>query len=304
MTFFLFSERWLEEEPSAPAAPTEAPLAVSDDDETLKNTLRVYGSLFVIVLILFCHLRRKYPRVYNVRNWVENLKTDLAQEQYGYFNWIWKVFGLDDAEMMDQCGMDAICFVRVLEFGFKLAAVGVVNSVWLMLIYKTAEDSPETEHIFAATVSLSTANVPSGSNRLIGTVVAAYIIYGFCMYSILQEFEWFIKFRHSFLTKRLARNYSVCYEYQNQNLISLPKQIFKDLTSSISSFSLVRFRSTSKTFLWNTRTMPNSQSSLAVRPTEQSSRFIWLWNVPTFKRRCWNVKRLLPIWNMPLTCEK
>lgn len=222
-------ERWLQDETSPSVAPSgliptisdapsssffpsttaEKALAQADDDLTLKNTLRVYGSLFLALMLLFCHLRRKYPHIYNIRGWVDGLKTDLAKEQYGFINWVWKVFGIDDAEMMDQCGMDAICNVRILEFGFKVAAVGVVNSIWLMLVYKTSKESPETEHIFAAVVSLSTANVPSGSNRLIGTVFAAYIIYGFCMYSMLKEFEWFIKFRHAFLSKRMARNYTV-----------------------------------------------------------------------------------------------
>eukprot|EP00980_Cylindrotheca_fusiformis_P002692 scaffold627_cov125-Cylindrotheca_fusiformis.AAC.9 len=218
---FQLDERWLQEGSAAPSlAPSTAAEDGADDDSKLKNTLRVYGSLFVVVLLLFCWLRKKYPHIYNVRSWVEELKTPLADQQYGYINWVWKVFGIDDADLMDQCGMDAICNVRILEFGFKLAAVGVVNSIWLMLVYRTAEESTETDHIFSAVVSLSTANVPSGSNRLIGTVIAAYINYGFTMYTILKEFEWFIKFRHMFLSKRLARNYSVYVqniplEYQN-----------------------------------------------------------------------------------------
>jgi hypothetical protein len=38
---------------------------------------------------------------------------------------------------------------------------------------------------------------------------AAYIIFGYAMYSILGELEWLKRYRHRFLTKQKARNYSI-----------------------------------------------------------------------------------------------
>lgn len=187
----------------------EQGLVGGHQDDALANSLRIYGGLFVVVMLVFCWLRKKFPRAYNVRGWVDELRTPLADEQYGFCDWIWKLNSIEEKVMMDECGMDALCFIRVLDFGFRVASVGVLNSIWLMLVYRTAEKTEATEFITSAVVSLSTANVPAGSPRLIATVVAAYIIFGFTMYSILKEFEWFIKFRHAFLCKRLARNYSV-----------------------------------------------------------------------------------------------
>lgn len=98
-------------------------------------------------------------------------------------------------------------------------------SLILMLVYKTADDSAETANISGAVVTLTTANLPAGSVRLLATVIGTYIIFGFTMYSILQEFEWFIEFRHTFLAKRLPRNYAVYVqgipvEYQTNSALA------------------------------------------------------------------------------------
>mmetsp|Transcript_41542 Transcript_41542/g.100007 ORF Transcript_41542/g.100007 Transcript_41542/m.100007 type:complete len:923 (-) Transcript_41542:1031-3799(-) len=197
------------ETPSVLPTTEEQGLVGGHQDDALANSLRIYGSLFVVIMILFCCLRKKYPRAYCVRGWVDGLRTPLADEQYGFFDWMWKLNSIEEQVLMDECGMDALCFVRVLDFGFKVASVGVLNSIWLMLVYKTADKTPETEFIQSAVVSLSTANLPPGSPRLLATVIAAYLIFGYTMYAILKEFEWFIAFRHKFLSKRLARNYAV-----------------------------------------------------------------------------------------------
>ena len=197
------------ETPSIPPTTEEQGLVGGHQDAALENSLRIYGSVFVVVMLVFCWLRKKYPRCYNIRGWVEKLRTPLADEQYGFYDWIWKLNSIEEKVMMDECGMDALCFVRVLDFGFRVASVGVLNSIWLMLVYRTAEKTEANEFITSAVVSLSTANLPPGSPRLIATVAASYVIFGFTMWSVLKEFEWFIKFRHAFLSKRLARNYAV-----------------------------------------------------------------------------------------------
>ena len=180
----------------------------TNDAAKLRNTLRVYGSIFLVLLLLFCFLRRKYPRAYNLRSWIEENKTVLADEQFGFLSWMWRLFFVSDSDMLDECGMDALCYTRVLEFGLKLSIFGMLNAFWLMPVYKTAPSSPETNYITDPVVELTVSNVPSGSLRFVGTVVAAYLIFGYTMYNILEEFKWFILHRHMFLGKTLARNYS------------------------------------------------------------------------------------------------
>ena len=114
---------------------TEAEGIVGNDSEVLRNTLRIYGSLFLVLFIVFCSVRRKYPGAYNVRSYNEDLKTDLADNQFGFISWMWKLFFISDNEFLNECGMDSLCFVRVLEFGLKLTLVGMCNALWLMPVY-------------------------------------------------------------------------------------------------------------------------------------------------------------------------
>lgn len=100
-----------------------------DDDETityndaqvLRDTFMVYGSVMVVIVLLFCWARRRYPKVYNLRQWVDPIKSDLAEDQFGFFSWMWKVYMVTEDELLDECGMDALCFVRIAQMGFKLA---------------------------------------------------------------------------------------------------------------------------------------------------------------------------------------
>ena len=92
-----------------------------NDSEVLRNTFMIYGNIMLVVILLFCWARRRFPKVYNTRNWVDPIKSKLAQEQFGFFSWMWKVYHVTDDELLDECGMDALCFIRIAQMGFKLA---------------------------------------------------------------------------------------------------------------------------------------------------------------------------------------
>lgn len=44
------------------------------DSTILRTTFKVYGSILLVSFILFCFLRQRCPRPYNIRNWVEKIK--------------------------------------------------------------------------------------------------------------------------------------------------------------------------------------------------------------------------------------
>jgi hypothetical protein len=102
------------------------------------------------------------------------------------------LFRFQNDELAEHCGLDALCFLRTLAMGQKLCMVGMFNALWLIPIYATAESSPETDKITDWVVRITLSHVPPGSARLVATVVAAYVAFGYTMYLIVQEFEWFI----------------------------------------------------------------------------------------------------------------
>jgi hypothetical protein len=179
------------------------------DAELIRGTFRAFGSMFAIMLFMCCYLRRRAPRCYNVRSWIPGLGCDLAKDQFGFLSWMWKVYQISDDEILDQCGLDALCFLRVITLGFKVCCVGIFNSIYLLPLYATAEESVETASVVDTLEVLSLSNVPSGSKILLGTVFGVYILFGFTMYLLLGEFEWYTAARHKFLQQRTARNYGV-----------------------------------------------------------------------------------------------
>jgi hypothetical protein len=119
---------------------------------------------------------------------------------------MWMLNTITDDETLDHCGMDALCFLRILSMGYRICLLGMLNGFWLMPLYATAADE-ESDVMYRIT----TSNVPAESNRFIGTVFAAYTLFGYTMYLILREFEWFTEMRHKWLGKAKPRNYSYVY---------------------------------------------------------------------------------------------
>jgi hypothetical protein len=180
----------------------------SNDSEALGNTMLVYGSLFAILFFLFCCLRKYSPRTYTVRNWAEPHHTVLAEDQYGFLSWTWSVFLVHDDQLLEEIGLDNLCLARIYDFGWRLCLFGMLNGAWLMPIYYFAEDGDDTDYIKDPIVQLTISNVPSGSIRLIGATIASYLNFGYACYLIMGEIRWFTKYRHAFLTKTSAQNYS------------------------------------------------------------------------------------------------
>jgi hypothetical protein len=106
-----------------------------NDSQVLRHTFLVYGSALLFIVLLFCWLRLKFPRAYNLRSgWIEALKSSsegttttstpcpslLAQDQHKFFSWNWKLYVITDDELLNECGMDALCLVRIMQMGYRL----------------------------------------------------------------------------------------------------------------------------------------------------------------------------------------
>lgn len=197
-------------------APSSAPtltttgnnLTTSNDSEIIRGTLRIYGSIYLAIFLLFCVVRQKYPKLYNLRGWVPEMKSSLAETQtYGFFNWAWRVFQVNDDELVANCGMDAICFLRCLRLGAKLSAIGCLNAIWLIPVYFTAHGLSSTDE--DKFVLISVANLQPGSPRFAAVVVAAYITVGSTLYLLSHEYDWYTKLRHKYLSQPIPSNYAV-----------------------------------------------------------------------------------------------
>ena len=205
----LYPLRFLQEVPNGTETdPTGSPVAPIDS-EIIRSTLRTYGSIYLVLIVIFCFVRNRYPRVYNVRSWAPDIESDLAQNFFGSISWFWKVWIVGDDDFRDNNGMDALCFVRVLRFGLRLSLVGAFNSIWLLPVYATSPVSESNDHITDPLAMLTAGYIPPGSNIFIATVIATYIHFGSMMYLLLKEFKWFTENRHKYLSSLEPRSYTV-----------------------------------------------------------------------------------------------
>lgn len=192
------------------AMPVRPGLITSTNTEVLVSTIKIYGSIYLALTAAFCVVRKLYPRLFNIRSWVPGLQCDLAKNSnYGWVSWLWEVFYVDDDDVMEQCGMDALCFIRSITIGRKLAMVGCFHAIWLIPVYYTANESEETAYLEDNLALVSAAALPPNSPRFLATVICAYTVFGYAMVLIKREVEWYTEKRHKFLCQRRPRNYAV-----------------------------------------------------------------------------------------------
>lgn len=202
-------------EQSINATPSAAPTAsetISESNDALiiRETLRVYGSLYLIFFLAFCYLRRKFPKYYNIRSWVPEMECELAHAEYpGWFSWAWRVMYVNDTQLLQNIGMDGLCFIRSLRLGAKLSFSGVINSVWLIPLFLTADEDDAQVTVVDKFAKISVANVPAGSPRMAGVVVAAYFTLFYALHLLSKELDWYAEFRHKYLSQRLPQNFSI-----------------------------------------------------------------------------------------------
>jgi Late exocytosis, associated with Golgi transport len=85
-------------------------LLASNESDILRQTFRLYGSVYLCCFVAFCFLRRpasQYAKLYNIRSWVPNLLSPLATRiDYKYYvGWMYQVFSVNDDDLLEHCGM-------------------------------------------------------------------------------------------------------------------------------------------------------------------------------------------------------
>eukprot|EP00574_Skeletonema_japonicum_P007718 CAMPEP_0201723402 /NCGR_PEP_ID=MMETSP0593-20130828/7476_1 /ASSEMBLY_ACC=CAM_ASM_000672 /TAXON_ID=267983 /ORGANISM="Skeletonema japonicum, Strain CCMP2506" /LENGTH=915 /DNA_ID=CAMNT_0048214515 /DNA_START=220 /DNA_END=2967 /DNA_ORIENTATION=+ len=193
---------------------TNSPTTETTQTEILETTSKIYISLYLALFLLYVFLRPKFPRFYNIKQHYPSLSTNtnnsIAQESDDshMFSWLFKIFQFSYDEIASQCGMDAVTTIRLSELGVKLSCVAVVNSIYLMPIYKFTGMGGEVS-LSDPILEISLSNLPQGSYWIFATTIAAYTFFGSAMYLIAKDFDWFTTLRHKFLAQRRVQNYTI-----------------------------------------------------------------------------------------------
>mmetsp|Transcript_22933 Transcript_22933/g.48365 ORF Transcript_22933/g.48365 Transcript_22933/m.48365 type:complete len:993 (-) Transcript_22933:374-3352(-) len=179
------------------------------DTETIRNTCLIYGSIFAALFLVYLFVRSRYPQIYNPKKTYPVLHVPIADDSFGFISWIYNIFEIDSEDIREQCGMDALSTIRILEMGVKLSLVGVFNSAFLAPTYALMGNVVVQSGVWDPVMGVSLSNLEQGSHAAIATTIAAYIFFGCFMHWTDKDFEWFTYHRHKFLGKKAVPNYSV-----------------------------------------------------------------------------------------------
>jgi len=201
-----FTKRILEEDSSRFL---EGETCGEETKSVLVELAKVYISILAAGLLIFCVIRKKLPRIFTTRKWVAEVKSPLASDQFGYFSWIWKVYSIDSEELMKDIGLDATCFLRLMNMGFRLSMVGAINSIVLLPLYGTAAKASDYDRCGDEVENVAIQFLENGAPQFAATIVATYIFFGYTMYTMLKEFKWFLRVRGKWLRRFKPRNYTI-----------------------------------------------------------------------------------------------
>jgi hypothetical protein len=182
--------------PSAPTATTLAPNGTSTDaDVNPSSTIITSASLYLPLLLLgwltFEILQRKWEGVYKARRRAEVSPTSsLAQKNYGPFGWILPVLRTSDDEIFNLCGLDTLCFLRLLRMGEKLAGFGIALSLVLFPLYATGTNPQEaSRNDIDPLERITMSNLGQREGRLWASVLAMYLMSFFGMAMLWLEYK-------------------------------------------------------------------------------------------------------------------
>jgi len=201
----------------------------------LETTLMSYGVLFLVSFLFFLFLRNRYKTVYNVNETVEEYRTPLSAEFHGPLSWMWKVFRVSDEEIFTHCGMDAVVFIRCLRYGRRVTYAGMLTSLFLLPLYAWScapSSYVGSHHTICPPDPLDRWNLGAVPNQEYDTldrpldpvfaapVLAAYVVFGWALYLLLDEFRWYTQYQHRHLSKALPNNYTVYVKHIPPNMRS------------------------------------------------------------------------------------
>lgn len=157
---------------------------------TIMTSISLYYTLFIISFILFELLRRKWEDVYACRKYREETTFPVAEKRYGILGWIVPALRTSDDDIFQHCGLDTLCFLRLLRMAQKLSLGGMFLSVFLFPSYATGtnprEDSRED---IDPLERITMSNLSKNETRLWASVVGMYLMTFFAFYLLHEEYK-------------------------------------------------------------------------------------------------------------------
>ncbi|XP_019231011.1 PREDICTED: CSC1-like protein At3g54510 isoform X2 [Nicotiana attenuata] len=162
--------------------------------ESLVVSAAINIGLAILILSLFSILKKQpfYAPVYYARRLSLGHRTDHQSFSFRRLlpelNWISRAVRVTEEEILDNCGLDVLVFVRLLKFGIRFFVVcSIVGVLVLVPLNYTGSTVPNTSSHSMDAFTIS--NISSGSDRL--WVHFSFLCFVSCygMYLLYQEYN-------------------------------------------------------------------------------------------------------------------
>ncbi|KAL3626062.1 hypothetical protein CASFOL_029611 [Castilleja foliolosa] len=134
-----------------------------------------------------------------------------------FWSWMPEALRMPDCELVDYAGLDSVAFIRIYLLGLKIfVPIAILAFAVLVPVNMTGETLESiTDLTYSDIDKLSISNVPSGSIRCIGVLVAhiimAYVVTFWTCYVLFKEYKLIANKRLLFIAseKRRPDQYTV-----------------------------------------------------------------------------------------------
>ncbi|UIZ24413.1 hypothetical protein KXD40_008626 [Peronospora effusa] len=192
----------------AAASVTEQP-ATEDltPSSTILNGMRVYFVIGAIGWMAFEVGRVKLQSAYYCReNKVETTNETVSRcRDAKVFGWVKLLLLTSDDDILEHCGMDTLFFLRFLRLCQKVAAVGILCSIFNFPIYYYAQDD-SLDALYMMTLSHLDTDT---TWRFFSTVITMYLVSMATCFLLWKEYEEYIRRRHEFMSRKHSQQYTV-----------------------------------------------------------------------------------------------
>ncbi|PKU72157.1 CSC1-like protein HYP1 [Dendrobium catenatum] len=207
----------------------------------LLTSVGINLGLCVLLFALYSVLR-KQPG--NIEVYVPRLVVEGKAQRTREFNledllpnpgWLRKAWQTSEDELLSSCGLDAVVFIRIFIFSFKVFSVAAGLGMFILLpINYFGDQLRETDFTDLQNKSLdlfNISNVKDGSNWLWAHFSAAYVITGVVCYLLYSEYKYISlkRLEQFYASKPLPQQYTVV-------VTGIPSHSGCSLSDTIESF--------------------------------------------------------------------
>nr|CCA25856.1 conserved hypothetical protein [Albugo laibachii Nc14] len=202
----------------------------SHPSKTIQTSLSIYAPLLCGGFLLFELIRTHFQPIRKDSS--RSFYTEAQSKRT--FGWIPIVYSVPESEWMDICGFDAVTYFRFLDLGRKFSLLTIVLSVILFPLYATS--GHHTDAVDPLT-KLTLASMQINDSHLWACVIASYILCGFVMYLLREEYIVYVRRRHQALSADSPAQYTVLLHDIPHNMLSEKAlhSYFSELFPNISS---------------------------------------------------------------------